>query len=118
MSGGHFYYKNEELGCEMKNEWRDAVLNELFYDMFCAPLWGHREGGLATALDYYLAGDIGEGTYREYVNCFKKKWFGDKNVIDKVTKKYIDDKVEELRKRMYVECGLVTEEELEEEHGV
>lgn len=75
MSGGHFSYINERVSWEMEGKWEDEELNELFHDLFCADLWDYRDGGLATALDFWLSGDIGEETYREYVAAFKKKWF-------------------------------------------
>lgn len=75
MSGGHFDWLNSRIGEEMHGQWHDEEINELFDDLFNAPLWGHREGGLATALDFWLAGDIGEDDYREWVKKFKKKWF-------------------------------------------
>lgn len=76
MSGGHFNYCNSTVGWEMEGRWHDEEINELFYDLFCADLWGTRTGGLATALDFWLSGDVGEDTYREYVAKFKAKWFG------------------------------------------
>ena len=76
MSGGRFDYVNDQIAYEMEGKWHDDELNDLFYDLFCAPLWGYRAGGLATALDFWLSGDVGEETYREYVEKFKAKWFG------------------------------------------
>lgn len=76
MSGGTFGYVNERVAHEMKGRWEDEEINELFYDLFCAPLWGSREGGLATALDFWQACDVDEEDYREYVAKFKAKWFG------------------------------------------
>lgn len=75
MSGGHFNYTNSSIAWEMEGQWHDEELNELFYDLFCAPLWGSRTGGLATALDFWLSSDVSEETYREYVAKFKEKWF-------------------------------------------
>lgn len=74
MSGGHFNYQGQQTKEAFEGQWCDAELNALFYDLFCAPLWGRRSGGLATALDFWLAGDIEEETYREYVQEFKDKW--------------------------------------------
>lgn len=75
MSGEYFNFDTHRIGHAMKNEWCDEEINELFHDLFCADLWNGRYGGLATALDYWLAGDIEEETYRKYVNQFKEKWF-------------------------------------------
>ena len=74
MSGGHFEYVQNRVAEEMSGQWRDEELNELFYDLFEAPLWNNRNGGLATALDLWLSGDTGEEAYREQVAKFKKKW--------------------------------------------
>ncbi len=76
MSGGRFNYTNDSVRYEMEGEWLDAEINEMFYDLFCAPLWGNRDGGLATALDFFLSGDVCEETYREYAEKFKDKWLG------------------------------------------
>ena len=75
MSGGHFNYDNYNIGYTMDGQWQDEEINELFNDLFVGNLWGQRSGGLAGALDYWLADDISEETYREYVDKFKKKWF-------------------------------------------
>ena len=75
MSGGYFDLDTHQIGYAMKEEWRDEEIDELFYDLFCADLWKGRYGGLATALDYWLSGDISEETYRKYVHKFKEKWF-------------------------------------------
>lgn len=76
MSGGRFDYINNTVKYEMEGKWHDVEMNEMFYDLFCAPLWGSRDGGVATALDFWLSGDVDESTYREYVQKFKEKWFG------------------------------------------
>lgn len=90
MSGGHFDWKNYGIGEFMGGEWRDAELNELFDDLFVKSIGSDREdGGLAGTLDYYLAGDYGEDTYRDEVSKFKEKWFGQsraerlKGIVDK-----------------------------------
>lgn len=75
MSGGHFNIDTHLIGDDMEGEWRDEEINELFHDLFCAELWNGRYGGLASALDYWLAGDVSEEVYREYVHKFKEKWF-------------------------------------------
>lgn len=74
MSGGHFDYVQDRVAGEMAGQWRDEELNELFYDLFQAPLWNNRDGGLATALDLWLSCDIDEEAYREQVAKFKRKW--------------------------------------------
>ena len=102
MSGGHFDYINDRISYEMQGVWRDEEINELFNDLFCAPLWGDRTGGLATALDFWLSGDVGEDKYREYVNKFKDKWFRrtPKNRVD-----FYTDKLQEQCDRMKKELS-------------
>lgn len=75
MSGGHFDYIEYQIVEQLSGEWRDEEINDLFYDLFEAPLWGNRTGGLMGALDYWQSGDIEEWSYRKYVNKFKDKWF-------------------------------------------
>lgn len=75
MSGGHFNIDTHLIGDDMEGEWRDEEINELFHDLFCAELWNDRYGGLAFALDCWLASDVSEEVYREYVHKFKEKWF-------------------------------------------
>lgn len=94
MSGGHFNYINETVSYEMQGQWHDEELNELFYDLFCAPLWPHREGGLATALDFWLSDDVGEETYRKYVKAFKEKWFN----------RTQEDKIEFYQRKIQERC--------------
>lgn len=102
MSGGHFDYVNQSIGYEMEGAWCDPIINELFYDLFCAHNYGSRYGGLALMLDFWWSGDIDEKSYREAVHKFKQKWFGNPNVHQEVIEKYIDEKVAELKK----ECGV------------
>ena len=106
MSGGHFNYVNKSISYEMEGQWENPVLNELFYDLFCAHNYGHRYGGLALMLDFYLSGDIDEQDYRDAVDKFMKKWFNNSNVVDSVTKDYIDKQIENTRQKLYNECGL------------
>ena len=92
MSGGHFNYENERVAYEMCGQWQDEELNDLFFDLFGggydgykSPFAGYdskprecefgvRGGGLAEALDFWLACDISEEAYREQVERFKQKW--------------------------------------------
>lgn len=101
MSGGYFDYVNENVRWTMEGKWRDEEINELFYDLFCAPLWGSREGGLATALDFWLEGDIDEEVYREYVAKFKKKWFKRTNEDSvKLYQEKLQEYCDKLKKEM------------------
>ena len=111
MSGGHFNYVNNSIGYEMEGQWENPVLNELFYDLFCAHNYGQRYGGLALMLDFYLSGDIDEQDYRDAVDSFMNKWFKDNNVVDTVTKDYIDKKIEDTRQMLYNECGFTANQD-------
>lgn len=46
------------------NPMRDRELSELLYDVTC----------LLHALEWYESSDIGEDSYKKYVNQFKAKW--------------------------------------------
>lgn len=111
MSGGHFNYVNNSIGYEMEGQWENPVLNELFYDLFCAHNYGNRYGGLALMLDFYLSGDIDEQDYRDAVDSFMNKWFKDNNVVDTVTKEYIDKEIEKTRQKLYSECGFAANQD-------
>lgn len=100
MSGGHFNYANNTVQWEMDGKWEDEEINELFYDLFCADLWDGRNGGLATALDFWLSSDICEETYREYVAAFKKKWFN----------RTPEDRVEFYQNKLQEHCDKLKEE--------
>lgn len=109
MSGGHFGYAQYGTREAFEGRFCDAELNDLFYDLFCAPLWGSRTGGLAEALDLWQAGDIGEDTYREEVAKFKKKWF--KQSRSKRLRGYVDQRCKELHDQLVTELDLEQEEE-------
>ena len=107
MSGGYFDYVDSRVGYEIDGKWQDEDINELFHDLFCADLWGSRNGGLAAAygglaaaLDFWLSGDICEETYREYVAAFKKKWFN----------RTPEDRVEFYRNKLQEHCDKLKEE--------
>lgn len=77
MSGGHFGYEQENTAIAFEGAWRDAEINALFYDLFVGPADlddSSVRGGLANALDYWLAADWTEERYREAVARFKAKW--------------------------------------------
>lgn len=104
MSGGHFDYAQYSTQEAFEGVWRDAEINDLFYDLFCAPLWRNRTGGLAEALDLYESGDIGEDAYREEVAKFKKKWF--KQSRSKRLRGYVDEQCAQLHDRLITELNL------------
>lgn len=103
MSGGYFEYENSHLAYEMEGRWQDEELNELFYDLFCADLWGNRSGGVATALDFWLSGDITEEKYREHVKKFKDKWFGR---TDEQRVAFYQDKMQEYCDKLKYELSV------------
>lgn len=102
MSGGYFDYTNCRVGWEMEGKWRDEEINELFYDLFCADLWGDRSGGLAAALDFWLCSDVNEEKYREYVAKFKAKWF---NRTPKNRVEFYQNKLQEHCDKLKKELG-------------
>lgn len=104
MSGGHFDYYNYRIGDTMQGQWHDEEMNEMFDDLFVGELWGSRYGGVAGALDYWLAGDIGEETYREYVKKFKEKWF---NRTPKNRVEFYQDKLQKYCDQLKKELGEV-----------
>lgn len=76
MSGGYFNYVNYSAANEIRGQFQDAELNDLFDDLFVNDKFSGSTGyGLIGALDYYLDGDISEETYRDCVTRFKSKWF-------------------------------------------
>lgn len=111
MSGGHFNYIEYQIVEQLSGEWRDLEIDELFYDLFEAPLWGNRTGGLMGALDHWLSGDVEEEAYRECVNTFKDKWFKRSN---KYRVEFYAGKLQEQCDRMKKELSgaLVIDDEL------
>lgn len=74
MSGGHFDYAS--LPYELEGAWRDEEINELIEDLFCNGEFSVRGyGGLLQSLDFWIACDTCEDSYREKVAAFKAKWF-------------------------------------------
>lgn len=109
MSGGHFDYAQYITREAFEGQFCDAEINDLFYDLFCAPLWGSRTGGLAEALDLWQAGDIGGDAYREEIMKFKRKWFEQSRL--KHLKGYVDQHCEELHDQLITELNLEQEDE-------
>ena len=75
------------------NPMRDRELSELLYDVTC----------LLHALEWYESADIGEDSYKEYVNQFKTKWLN-RSDADRVNsyKEDLKDYYEELIAEMEV----------------
>lgn len=75
MSGGHFDYKNWEVAETFEGQFEDRELNDLFSDLFCAPISEIRSGGVVGALDLYKSADWSRDDYLAVVRRFKEKWF-------------------------------------------
>lgn len=116
MSGGHWDYKNDYLANEMFGWWgspdygergfsqatrarkqdplEDKQLSELLWDLFC----------VLHSYDWYASADTGEETYRKDVAYFKKKWL--KASTEELTRREIDEAIEETRKELYKTFGI------------
>ena len=96
MSGGHFSSYGGGIDMdELRGEWRDEELNDLFEDLFGLGWngrrhafgyksaymsddkveFGPRGGGLFESLDFWLSGDTSEEDYLDDLKRFKEKWF-------------------------------------------
>ena len=100
MSGGYFDYAQASVADEFDGQWHDAELDDLFHDLFVAPIGdGHRAGGLAEALDLWLSDDWSEADYRREVAKFKQKWF--KASRSKRLEGYVDQRCDELKAELH-----------------
>ena len=95
MSGGHFEYKNWEVAETFENQFEDREMNDLFNDLFVAPISELRSGGVVGALDLYKSADWSREDYREVVGRFKRKWF--KTGRDERLRGYVDEACGNLR---------------------
>lgn len=117
MSGGHFDIYSSTVADELDGEWRDEEINELFFDLFGGGWsrrsrifgksydepprdseFGPRKGGLFESLDFWLAGDISEESYRKDVAKFKKKWLVKKTPKNRV--EYYQSRFEEYAREI------------------
>lgn len=116
MSGGCWGYQNDNLSHEIfgwglypdygedgfeqsaiarkKNPLEDRVLSEMLWDMLC----------VLHSYDWYTSGDTCEETYRADVARFKKKWL--KASAEELTKREIDEALEETRQELYKSLGV------------
>ena len=95
MSGGYFDYKNWEVAETFEDQFEDRELNDLFNDLFCAPISERRSGGVVGALDLYKSADWSRDDYLAVVRRFKKKWF--KTSRDKRLQGYVEKACAELK---------------------
>lgn len=100
MSGGHFDY--ERVPECFDGAWLDSEVNDLVHDLFFGGEFSVRgHGGLLQSLDFFLACDICEESYREKVAAFKKKWFKrtPKNRCEYYQRK-LQERCDELKKEL------------------
>ena len=96
MSGGcyeYFYIKLQDFENEMQDrEMNDLVvdLSEVFHD-----------------LEWWQSGDSSEAVYREQVKKFKDKWLHQS--AESRIANYIDEELEETRKRLYNMLSIPTD---------
>ena len=126
MSGGHFEFGYEYgsgvkgVADELCGEWRDEEINALLFggggDGWHRPFtnrereceFGPRGGGLFESLDYWLAGDISEESYRDDVRRFKLKWLARKTprnrveFYEKAFEEYAMDVIEKYKEELSV----------------
>lgn len=89
MSGGSHDYVCSKIEYELVGYMKDDELNDLMKDIV----------KLAHDLEWADSGDISDEDYFETVKEFKEKWFKqDRN--DRL-KKYVDEKIENLKKEIY-----------------
>lgn len=116
MSGGRFDYSNDYLcdaifgyavspdyGAEgfsqskkaaKINPFEDRIVSEFVFDTFC----------LIHSFDWYRSGDTDEETYKKDVKYFKDKWF--KKHDCELSKRIVDDAVDDLKKELYEVLGI------------
>lgn len=96
MSGGcyeYFYIKLQDFENEMQDREMDDLivdLAEVFHD-----------------LEWWQSGDSSEGVYREQVKKFKDKWLHQS--AESRIANYIDEELEETRKRLYNMLSIPTD---------
>ena len=118
MSGGRFGYINDQAAREIfgwyldvdygedgfkqatvarkVNPLEDKQLSELCWDLFC----------ILHSYDWYVCSDTCEETYRKDVEYFKKKWL--KPTPKELTRREIDNAIEEMREELYKSLGVNT----------
>ena len=88
MSGGcyeYFYIKLQDF----ENEMQDREMNDLVVDL----------AEVFHDLEWWQSGDSSEEVYREQVKQFKDKWLHQS--AESRIANYIDEELEETRKRLY-----------------
>lgn len=88
MSGGSYDYKYMDLRDYYENSMYDDELNDLIKDLV----------EVLHDLEWWQSCDICEEDYRETVKRFKNKWFIQSR--DERLKKYINKKIEDVKKEL------------------
>lgn len=89
MSGGSFNYGYTNIE-EYFGRMEDAQLNEMIRDL----------QKVLHDVEWYVSSDICEGTYRETVKTFKKKWF---KQSDADIKAFIEEQFEQKKNELLKE---------------
>lgn len=108
MSGEYFDYKNWEVAETFEDQFEDRELNDLFSDLFCAPISERRSGGVVGALDLYKSADWSRDSYLAVVRRFKRKWF--KTSRDKRLQGYVDAACGSLKRELTELIGASAQE--------
>jgi hypothetical protein len=98
MSGGSHDYVCRDLEWKARGKMYDAELNELIDDLI----------DVLHDVEWWQSGDYGEEDYRETVQKFKKKWFGNKK--SKRRAELIVRECERLKKELLRDFGEYAEE--------
>ena len=93
MSGGSLEYVYQDLNWKAKGKMHDAELNDLISDLI----------PVLKACEWWKSGDCSAKEYREEVEKFKKKWFGDP---DKRRAELAAKECDRLKRQLLVTFGL------------
>lgn len=98
MSGGSLDYISFKIEDTLVGNMHDAELDELMKDV----------SHLVYTLEWWTSGDKNEEEYRDEVVKFKNKWFN-AGRADRL-QRYIDEKIDETRKEIYMLIGVKKDE--------
>lgn len=96
MSGGYYDYFYIKLQ-EFENEMQDHEMNDLVVDL----------AEVFHDLEWWQSGDSSEEAYREQVKEFKEKWLHQS--AESRIANYIDEELEETRKRLHNMLSIPTD---------
>lgn len=93
MSGGSLEYVYQDLNWKAKGKMHDAEMNDLIRDLI----------PVLKACEWWKSGDSSAREYREEVEKFKAKWFGDP---DKRRAELAAAECDRLKRQLKVSFGL------------